>query len=212
MRNMQISLMNHPRQIEKFLNQNNNFRVNRDMHISRGEEDNVISWKDRIAYAAMIRVLLFRRMISESASGPADTQGIKEDFTKFLSLPLSGQIDIQVVSMRKMHGAYLEQPNHKKKCLDYLMSEQFYDLQKNSDNRLLSGERAFLYNCFIRIYQKNEPYSFTLYEQKLFYIYLLIKHQFRGELIQINYRVGFNNFALYQGRKIRYLGRMMNIM
>lgn len=32
--------------------------------------------------------------------------------------------------MRKMHGAYLEQPNHKKKCLDYLMSEQFYDLQK----------------------------------------------------------------------------------
>ena len=69
-----ISLMNHPRQIEKFLNQNNNFRVNRDMNISRGEEDNVISWKDRIAYAAMIRVLLFRRMISESASGPADTQ------------------------------------------------------------------------------------------------------------------------------------------
>ena len=201
-----ISLMNHPRQIEKFLNQNNNFRVNRDMHISRGEEDNVISWKDRIAYAAMIRVLLFRRMISESASGLADTQGIKEDFTKFLSFPLSGQIDIQVVSMRKMYGTYLEQPNHKKKCLDYLMSEQLYDLQKKSDNRLLSGERAFLYNCFIRIYQKNEPNSFTLYEQKLFYIYLLIKHQFRGELIQINYRVGFNNFARYQARKIQLFG------
>ena len=82
-----------------------------------------------------------------------------------------------------------------------MISRGFYNVQDEADTRLLSGERAFLYNCFIRIYQDRNPNCFSVYEQKLFYLYLLIKHQFRSELIQVNRGVGFRNFSKYQDRK-----------
>lgn len=193
------SLMNHPGQIEMLLAEEKRFEVNRDMHISRGTGDNVISWKERIMYAAMIRGLLFRRMMSETDPYfDGDPEG---EFKKFCKFPMIRQIDIVVSALRKMYGVCFEQPNYKKKCLDYAISRGFYDVQEEADNRLLSGERAFLYNCFVRIYQEQNPKCFSLFEQKMFYLYLLIKHQFRSELIQVNHRVGFYNFARYQERK-----------
>lgn len=193
------SLMNHPAQIEPLLGKEERFQVNRDMHISRGIGDNVISWKERIMYAAMIRGLLFRRMMSEAA--PSSDEDPEMEFKKFCKFPLIRRMETLVMALRQLYGVRFEQPNHKGKCLDYVISRGFYNVQDEADTRLLSGERAFLYNCFIRIYQDRNPNCFSVYEQKLFYLYLLIKHQFRSELIQVNRGVGFHNFSKYQERK-----------
>lgn len=68
----------------------------------------------------------------------------------------------------------------------------------NGANAFLYGERYLLYQMFTKIYAGDKlflPYA------GLFYEYLLIKAKFRGELIQLNDRIGFDNFGDYQERK-----------
>jgi adenosine deaminase len=67
---------------------------------------------------------------------------------------------------------------------------------------LLYGERKFLYSIFRKIYSDTKNNERL---QKLFYAYLLIKNQFRAELIQVNKKVGFGNFRAYQDRKEHFL-------
>lgn len=190
------SLMNHPNRIEEFLKIKDNFEVNRNSNISRGVDDNVLPWKERIAYAAMIRALLFKKIVSNDKADE-----IENEFRSFCRMPLISKIQMLVTSLRKLYGVRVKQPDQREKCLDYAMSRSFYDVRTEAENRLLSGERAFLYHCFFQIYQKDEESRLSLYEQKMFYMYLLIKHQFRSELIQSNKGVGFRNFAEYQNRK-----------
>ncbi|MFN0255631.1 hypothetical protein [Pedobacter ureilyticus] len=64
------------------------------------------------------------------------------------------------------------------------------------------GERKLMYDCFQRIYRNDESFEKLVY---LFHAYLLIKAQFRAELIQINDKVGFGNFSKYQDRKEYFL-------
>ena len=73
---------------------------------------------------------------------------------------------------------------------------------------MLAGERSFLYHCFRLQFASR----FTLQESSLFYLYLLLKSQFRSELIQINGRVGFTNFAQYQDRKNLLFGELEEYM
>lgn len=63
---------------------------------------------------------------------------------------------------------------------------------------ILAGERYILYEMFKSIYSGRKgmkPYI------QLFYAYLVIKEKIRAELIQVNRKVGFDNFNLYQDRK-----------
>ncbi len=80
--------------------------------------------------------------------------------------------------------------------LDYAYEKSSMVFNEN-DNRILVGERNFLYNCFTNIFMGN----FTEKDIKYFLVYLKIKQTFRNELIQTNGRVGFKNFANYQDRK-----------
>lgn len=72
---------------------------------------------------------------------------------------------------------------------------------RNYERRLfrpIAGEQRFLYYLFRAIYSKDSrimPYI------DLAYAYMLIYCQIRGELMQINERVGFANFLQYQDRK-----------
>lgn len=64
--------------------------------------------------------------------------------------------------------------------------------------RPLAGEHRFQYSLFSEIFKKNPkimPYI------DLAYAYLLIYCRFRAEFVQVNNRVGFNNFRQYQDRK-----------
>jgi len=80
--------------------------------------------------------------------------------------------------------------------LDYALI-RFLREENYSYNRALVGERYFLYQCFKKIYEG----GFTPLCCDLLYLYLLIKSQFRGEMIQLNQRIGFKNFSDYQVRK-----------
>ena len=62
----------------------------------------------------------------------------------------------------------------------------------------LQGERNLLYCSLKIIREKRKCYELTA---RLLFLYLIIKHRFRTELVQSNMRVGFYNFAEYQGRK-----------
>lgn len=80
--------------------------------------------------------------------------------------------------------------------LDYAYEKSIAE-QNDNDNRLLVGERKFLYDCFRNIFEN----KLSEKEVNYFLIYLKIKQKFRNELVQTNERIGFHNFCLYQDRK-----------
>lgn len=192
-------LMNHPVHIGSFLRRTENFRENLSMRISRGTMDNVMSYPQRILYAAAIRAYLTRRCM-EDITG----LDVWREFQAFDDASATYKIAGMIEALRMRCGTAFEQPNHKYRCLDYANSDYFYSVDTENCNRLSAGERSFLYQCFRRIFQR----EFTLQESSLFYLYLLIKSNFMGELIQNNGRPGFKNFSDYQDRKSECFGAL----
>ena len=80
--------------------------------------------------------------------------------------------------------------------LDYALEK---DMIQYNDNvcRLLAGERRFLYECYRKVLSN----SFNSEQKNIFYAYLLIRADFRGEIIQNNDKTGFSIFSDYQDRK-----------
>lgn len=185
-------LMNHPAYIVSFFRHTEKFRENLSMRISRGTMDNVMSYPQRILYAAAIRAYLARHCMGD-ITGP----DVWREFQAFDDAPGTYRIVGMIEALRMRCGRAFEQPNHKFRCLDYANSDSFYSVNPEDCYRLPAGERGFLYHCFRRIFQG----EFTLQESSLFYLYLLIKSNFAGELIQNNGRPGFRNFSDYQDRK-----------
>lgn len=192
-------LMNHPMRIEEYLATDDRFSENLSVNVSRGVVDNVLEWKERLLYAVLIRSCLSKRCMDLM-----EEQEVLEQFMQFDAMPLAHRLKTEVETLRFYYGAKFEQPDHSKKCLDYANSVFFYQVDSEHCNRLLAGERSFLYHCF----QKQFCGKFTLLESNLFYLYLLIKNNFASELIQNNNKVGFKNFALYQNRKDQCFGQM----
>ena len=71
------------------------------------------------------------------------------------------------------------------------------------ENKALAPERAFMYAVFRKIYGGSVEDTEDI--ATLFYAYLLYKNYFRNEILQLNERVGFANFASYEERKTDYL-------
>ena len=80
--------------------------------------------------------------------------------------------------------------------LDYALENE---MMKYNDNvcRLLAGERKFLYCCYRCVLTG----KFDRFQKNIFYAYLIMRTDFRGELIQSNKKIGFGNFSDYQDRK-----------
>lgn len=159
--------------------------------------------------AAAIRVFLFKVLkgISIDKEGLLSEQGLREllqpKSTSKESKWLISQLPILQRSIdvcREMYGYQLDK-SMKVSRPDYWLGKDLDESNVNG-NALLCGERIFLYECFKAI-KCNKP-EFTKYHD-LFYTYLIIKSQFREEMIQLNPRVGFRNFELYQDRKMVFL-------
>lgn len=93
--------------------------------------------------------------------------------------------------------------NEVQKYIYYFKDFEGFDYAQNQmeENSLyynLSGERRIIYNSFKIIYEKKEGHDKF---KKFLFMYLLMKHRFRTEIVQSNNRVGFYNFAEYEGRK-----------
>lgn len=77
----------------------------------------------------------------------------------------------------------------------------------NASTSFFYGERRLLYEVFKRVFsnQNGLAYDSAIPFATYLYEYLLIKARFRGELIQINEHIGFDNFKQYQDRKDVFL-------
>lgn len=90
------------------------------------------------------------------------------------------------------------------KYFDYAALDQMHS--DNIDKCFyLFGERHLMYQTFKAIYKAYECNKRNVVLETLLHKYLLIKSQFRRELILLNERVGFENFKNYQDRKFYFI-------
>lgn len=202
-RSLQISwvnLMNHPENIDAYFERPNiqeRMRENLSPNLLMSADEHQMTWQKRLKYAAWFRVHLFRRL--QSPSMAADLDNLLNT-TILFDRELVGAVDMA----KFQFGRKFTLSDGKDFCLDYAISRSADEHLDNAFNRILAGERALLYECFYRCFSGD----FTDGEQNLFYAYLLLKSNFRGELIQTNRRTGFRNFLRYQDRKDDFYGDM----
>lgn len=185
-------LMNHPKKIYQFFEKD---KIREDMKqnllpsVLGRESDYQLPWKERLLYAAWLRAKLYRSFFLGNRVCEEDEEDWEVFFESETKLKY---VEDLVQPLRFLFGNTVRQPDGTMRCLDYV-----FPRSDQSDNRLLAGERQFLYRGF-SCYLRGE---LSETEADLFYLYLLLKSRFRGEIVQINERVGFRNFSKYQDRK-----------
>lgn len=182
----------------------------------RDPADGVKPLKEWVQLAALIRTILFRALRREaftssppssSLSSPDEQQAVREPFSSrkefsehYNSISrhhLQSYCQGVLQGLRQAYGALIPQPNGPAVCLDYALEPLLFCEAVDFPFRIMIGERSFLYRCFTACFNQ----EFNCFEQNLFYLYLLLKTIFHGEMIQSNKQVGFQNFDLYQERK-----------
>ena len=178
-------MMNHPEDHHRIGKEFDEFLQ---PHMSKRGSINLLSSRKRVEYASFLRSKLFNWLKSlpsekEFEDGPWD--GLD-------------QLDRNLIrNLRQSHGARVPQHMDTVKCLDYALEHDVFLAAPDAAYRALAGERNFLYLCFRKYLDGEMPPKFKM----AFYLYLVLKAQFRSELIQVNQHVGFQNFSDYQGRK-----------
>lgn len=198
-----ICLMNHPRKIAEYFKvqgKDKHMAENLNENFSLGVVDNQMTWTERISLACWIRKELFKNLKQINSKGNGH---IGKELIAFAQFPEMVKLTDEVDALRYSYGYKFKQPDfHEGVCLDYAIDCIEDKKGKYRYNASLTGERRFLYQCFYQCYSG----EFTKTQQDVFYLYLLIKAQLRSELIQVNQRVGFRNFARYQDRKSDFWG------
>lgn len=182
-------LMNHPQSVPLAAAQ---IKQNLQPSYSRGVSGNVWGWEQRLLWAEYLRLKLFRLLESKHFFCNTSFDMEAECFCPTES------IQKELCSLRFGYGAFVSVKGTARFVLDYALRE--CDCQNGlleNHNRLLSGERSFLYRCFRACFDG----TFDTNTQNWFYLYLLIKENFRAEIVQVNKQAGFHNFKDYQDRK-----------
>ncbi len=191
-----VSIMNYPNLVKMKID---GFESNLQNQSSFGVKYNVAPWEVRLFWATCIRAYLFRIIHNEDSLDTIDEMNKK--FNRRLNTKDVNEIQVMISDLNDelqlLQYIYGLKLPYDTEVLDYaiLKTSQQKDLKYN---RILAGEREFMYDCFTRCFND----SFSILENNLFYVYLLIKSSFRGEFIQINNDIGFKNFELYQDRKL----------
>lgn len=182
-------LMNHPAKLAEYFASK---EMQDGLTIRRGtsSKDNRSNWPDKMCLAAWIRARLFCEISNLHCAEEAP-----HSLREYVQQPDRKFQLYAMVKQCRMYAAKLRQ-GRKSYRLDYAITGAVA-ASNSGPTRLLTGERSFLYHCFYRCYAG----SFSSEQMNLLYLYLLIKREFRSELIQTNGRRGFWNFADYQDRK-----------
>lgn len=206
-----ICLMNYPMKIKSYTRSeskrsensvNNDFEEDLNGFVSYGIGDNRLSWDKRIAIACWIRVMLFLWINNRVSDMDLNSE--------LFSIVDSEMFEVydkvsEVIEMTQYlsKSRKFKQLGEKELIIDYAINYEALP-EEDIDHccRSLTGERALLYHAFYWIYSGkilNAETRKTFMD--LLYLYILIKTQFRSEMIQVNDRYGFKNFAKYQDRK-----------
>jgi adenosine deaminase len=161
-----------------------------------------------VSKAAIIRAFLFENLLI--SDGVITTSSF--NFYDILRITQSSSEEVKV-NLRE-YNSYIESLKQQfgynfishgyDKVPDYAIKRDCLTEDNNNFKLLLYGERKFMYDCFMNLFNPLKNHNFRLYET-LFYIYILIKVKFRSELVQVNNRIGFKNFSDYQDRKTIFL-------
>lgn len=182
-------LMNHPSHLaDYFADQKMQENLKATIHTSI--RDNKSNWVEKMSLAAWIRAKLFSQIWGLNHIGE-----VKYSLAAYCSFPDRKYRLRSMVKKCRWYAAKLPQERTSYR-LDYAITPRVAQDNKGPA-RLLAGERCFLYHCFYRCYNGD----FSREQMNLLYLYLLIKRDFRSELVQTNGRRGFWNFAEYQDRK-----------
>ena len=220
-------LMNHPKQITSNFDRdtkgplneqeiNDRFLENLNTGIWYGSHDNKWTMKRRLLMASWLRAMLFYYLqtgtvFREECTDECSTKGQGAGrFDLLCHLDWSQLSDraanvVEGVRYRYGRGGAVLQPNGSAAILDYAITRELMSgMTEDNPYRMLAGERSFLYQALRKIYADEFPVDRPGERRQfmdLFYLYLLLKVQFRSEMVQVNQRIGFNNFAYYQNRK-----------
>lgn len=171
--------------------------------------EKVCSLYNRVMKAAAIRLLLFWYV--DGGMAKEDYQKLYEIVLRMWSMDedllidtLRQDISHQISVAREIRGHVFSDAKQRQAVLDYAISSDIMVNTPKSQEYLysvLSGERYLMYRMFRKIYSGECDATIM----SLFYAYLLIKGEFRSEIVQLNDSVGFANFYDYQDRKFQFL-------
>lgn len=213
-----ICMMNHPRQIGLFFGEENRkhrrkqlpedlFLENLNPGTWYGVHDNKWGWKQRLLVASYVRGLLFRWLYEGDPAAGESGEDVR--FRDLLDRAENAPNLVWGLRCRYGPAGAFEQQKSRYAVLDYAITGAIMaGMTPDNPYRMLAGERALLYHGFYKIYCEDFENQERMHRfMDLFYLYLLLKVQFRSEMIQVNQRPGFHNFVLYQNRKERLFGK-----
>ncbi len=215
-----VAIMNDPLQS---LDNLDKLKTNLTPRVSYSQDYNLTSWKCKLVWAAYIRCYLFEKInMSKNSFIYEDNENkLKSDkktsaskitrnflTEEYVSNILKektsagiqchfAKLNNKINSLKHIYGMKIKENNF---CLDYALLNTLPKDNFNY-NRILAGERKFLYDCFCK-YAKGDLSDFDC---NVLYLYLLIKTEFRHELIQSNKEYGFKNFSDFQSRKLLFV-------
>ncbi|GKU30441.1 hypothetical protein [Clostridium folliculivorans] len=189
-----VSLMN------RVVKRNSEFQKSAIDEFRLDGEQEYIELREYVFLAAVIRLILFHnvsekkskfKLLDKDLSNLENNVSLKEILRKPL---FKDQVQSEIYSLRY---------NFNEVQVDY--AALLNNLGANTYMKYYSGERELLYRCFSKIFRENKKRNYKF--EMLLYIYIVIKSKFRSEMVQVNDRIGFNNFQTYQNRKGKFLGR-----
>lgn len=139
-----------------------------------------------------------------------DLKDVDNDLFNKVKIYLQDNIDKRRKRTQELSKEQFNIQKEKQHFKDELKDEDIVDYIQVShygyepiENKVLASERKLMYLVFKAIYEddKNERSDIAT----LFYAYLAYKNYFRNEVLQLNERVGFANFASYEERKTDYM-------
>lgn len=173
----------------------------RNMHFHFDYNYGETSMECMILQAALMRAVMYAYLNGEAYifDSGLSGEGMEKNLLGYLAMD-ERICDIQPEIREKINllkaQAVMARSNNE---WDYALNEMEYDERLNW---IFSGERALVYGMLCDILVKRELPEFV---QEMLYPYLVIRTILRGEIIQNNQNVGFENFAIYNGRKRNFL-------
>lgn len=196
-----INIMNHPISFEKAFED-----LKREISLltktSNASQSSKKELKVLVYKAAYLRYELFRfvNKIDEDKPFIIDISQDSNSYDSFDLLMNMHQLSNNIEVLRFDLGHQFEYRGNVE-IIDYAIPKNIH-IRNLEKSYVFYGERKLLYDCFKLIYSDDTGFKSYIH---LFHAYLLIKAQFRAELIQVNDKVGFGNFSMYQDRKEFFL-------
>lgn len=194
-----INLMNNISQFEKEFSELES-EMTLLTKISNSSKASKKNLKVLVYKAGYLRLLLFNHINNLNID-------LNIDLTKDSNTLDSNDLIIKLSNLNQEIGLNKKDCGHRFKhfkdtvVIDYAIPKNIH-IQNLTRSFIFYGERKLMYDCFKKIYKQDKDFKKYHY---IFHSYLLIKAQFRAELVQINDKVGFGNFSKYQDRKEYFL-------